>query len=278
MTTYGLIGYPLGHSFSRKFFTEKFEKEGIDAQYLNFEIPSIEEFPEIIKNNPELRGLNVTVPYKQQVMQYLDEISEEAKAIGAVNVVRIERPSPQPSPIMGRETMRNAGNKPDGLPIKGDMSEGLRGSLIGYNSDVIGFVESIRPLLKAHHKKALILGTGGASKAIRYGLEKKLGMKTLFVSRNAREGMITYEEVTAEVLKEYEVIVNCSPVGMYPHVDECPALPYEAMNENNLLYDLVYNPLETLFMKKGAEQGATVKNGLEMLHLQAIASWKFWEK
>ena len=278
MTTYGLIGYPLGHSFSRKFFTEKFEKEGIDAQYLNFEIPSIEEFPEIIKNNPELRGLNVTIPYKQQVMQYLDEISEEAKAIGAVNVVRIERPSPQPSPIMGRETMRNAGNKPDGLPIKGDMSEGLRESLIGYNSDVIGFVESIKPLLKPHHKKALIRGTGGASKAIRYGLEKKLGMKTLFVSRSAREGMITYEEVTAEVLKEYEVIVNCSPVGMYPHVDECPALPYEAMNENNLLYDLVYNPLETLFMKKGAEQGATVKNGLEMLHLQAIASWKFWEK
>ena len=278
MTTYGLIGYPLGHSFSRKFFTEKFEKEGIDAQYLNFEIPSIEEFPEIIKNNPELRGLNVTIPYKQQVMQYLNEISEEAKAIGAVNVVRIERPSPQPSPIMGRETMRNAGNKPDGLPIKGEMSEGLRGSLIGYNSDVIGFVESIKPLLKPHHKKALILGTGGASKAIRYGLEKKLGMKTLFVSRSAREGMITYEEVTAEVLKEYEVIVNCSPVGMYPHVDECPALPYEAMNENNLLYDLVYNPLETLFMKKGAEQGATVKNGLEMLHLQAIASWKFWEK
>ena len=278
MTTYGLIGYPLGHSFSRKFFTEKFEKEEIDAQYLNFEIPSIEEFPDIIKNNPELRGLNVTIPYKQQVMQYLDEISEEAKAIGAVNVVRIERPSPQPSPIMGRETMRNAGNKPDGLPIKGDMSEGLRGSLIGYNSDVIGFVESIKPLLKPHHKKALILGTGGASKAIRYGLEEKLGMKTLFVSRSAREGMITYEEVTAEVLKEYEVIVNCSPVGMYPHVDECPALPYEAMNENNLLYDLVYNPLETLFMKKGAEQGATVKNGLEMLHLQAIASWKFWEK
>ena len=278
MTTYGLIGYPLGHSFSRKFFTEKFAKEGIDAQYLNFEIPSIEEFPEIIKNNPELRGLNVTIPYKQQVMQYLDEISEEAKAIGAVNVVRIERPSPQPSPIMGRETMRNAGNKPDGLPIKGDMSEGLRGSLIGYNSDVIGFVESIRPLLKAHHKKALILGTGGASKAIRYGLEEKLGMETLFVSRKAHEGMITYEKVTAEVMREYEVIVNCSPVGMYPHVDECPALPYEAMNENNLLYDLVYNPLETLFMKKGAEQGATVKNGLEMLHLQAIASWKFWEK
>lgn len=249
MTTYGLIGYPLGHSFSRKFFTEKFEKEGIDAQYLNFEIPSIEEFPEIIKNNPTLRGLNVTIPYKQQVMQYLDEISEEAKAIGAVNVVKCQL-----------------------------STVNCQLHLTGYNSDVIGFVESIKPLLKPHHKKALILGTGGASKAIRYGLEKKLGMKTLFVSRSAREGMITYEEVTAEVLKEYEVIVNCSPVGMYPHVDECPALPYEAMNENNLLYDLVYNPLETLFMKKGAEQGATVKNGLEMLHLQAIASWKFWEK
>ena len=249
MNTYGLIGYPLGHSFSRKFFTEKFAKEGIDAQYLNFEIPSIEEFPNIIKNNPTLRGLNVTIPYKQQVMQYLDDISEEAKAIGAVNVVKCQL-----------------------------STVNCQLHLTGYNSDVIGFVESIKPLLKPHHKKALILGTGGASKAIRYGLEKKLGMKTLFVSRSAREGMITYEEVTAEVLKEYEVIVNCSPVGMYPHVDECPALPYEALNENNLLYDLVYNPLETLFMKKGAAQGATVKNGLEMLHLQAIASWEFWEK
>ncbi len=256
MTTYGLIGYPLGHSFSRKFFTEKFAKEGIDAQYLNFEIPSIEEFPNIIKNNPTLKGLNVTIPYKQQVMQYLDDISEEAKAIGAVNVVKVSK-------------------------------EGLT----GYNSDVIGFVNSIKPLLKPHHKKALILGTGGASKAIRYGLEKKLGVETAFVSRRRPDGsphkggdiqgterVFTYEEVTAEVLKEYEVIVNCSPVGMYPHVDECPALPYEALNENNLLYDLVYNPLETLFMKKGAAQGATVKNGLEMLHLQAIASWEFWEK
>ncbi len=243
MNTYGLIGYPLGHSFSRKFFTEKFEKEGIDAQYLNFEIPSIEEFPEIIRNNPELRGLNVTIPYKQQVMQYLHNISEEASAIGAVNVVRVRD-----------------------------------GHLTGFNSDVIGFVNSIRPLLKPHHKKALILGTGGASKAIHYGLEKKLGMETLFVSRTAREGMITYDDITPETLQAYHVIVNCSPVGMYPHVDECPALPYEAMNENNLLYDLVYNPLETLFMKKGAEQGATVKNGLEMLHLQAIASWRFWGK
>lgn len=249
MDTYGLIGYPLGHSFSRKFFTEKFEKEGIDAQYLNFEIPSIEEFPDIIKNNPELKGLNVTIPYKQLVMRYLDDISEEAKAIGAVNVI-----APRPP--------------------KGEGCRAVR--LVGYNSDVIGFVNSIKPLLKPHHKKALILGTGGASKAIRYGLREKLGMDTLFVSRTAREGMITYEDITPETLQNYEVIVNCSPVGMFPHVDECPALPYEAMNENHLLYDLVYNPLETLFMKKGAAQGATVKNGLEMLHLQAIASWEFW--
>ena len=249
MNTYGLIGYPLGHSFSRKFFTEKFAKEGIDAQYLNFEIPSIEEFPNIIKNNPTLKGLNVTIPYKQQVMQYLDDISEEAKAIGAVNVVKCQL-----------------------------STVNCQLHLTGYNSDVIGFVESIKPLLKPHHKKALILGTGGASKAIRYGLEKKLGMKTLFVSRSAREGVITYEDITPEVLREYEVIVNCSPVGMYPNVDECPALPYEAMSERHLLYDLVYNPLETLFMKRGAEQGATVKNGLEMLHLQAIASWEFWNE
>ena len=247
MTTYGLIGYPLGHSFSRKFFTEKFEQEDIDAQYLNFEIPSIEEFPNIIASHPELLGLNVTIPYKQQVMQYLDEISPEAKAIGAVNVVRCQLSTVNCQP-----------------------------KLTGYNSDVIGFVESIKPLLKPHHEKALILGTGGASKAIHYGLEEKLGMETLFVSRTSRENMITYNDITKDLLQDYTVIVNCSPVGMFPKVDECPALPYEAMNENHLLYDLVYNPLETLFMKKGAAQGATVKNGLEMLHLQAIASWEFW--
>lgn len=254
MNTYGLIGYPLGHSFSRKFFTEKFAKEGIDAQYLNFEIPSIEEFPNIIKNNPTLKGLNVTIPYKQQVMQYLDDISEEAKAIGAVNVVKVEHL--------------------DGFD--GKVMKGVK--LTGHNSDVIGFVDSIKPLLKPHHKKALILGTGGASKAIRYGLEEKLGMETLFVSRKAQEGMITYADIDATLLKMYEVIVNCSPVGMYPHVDESPSLPYESMNENHLLYDLVYNPEETLFMKKGATMGASVKNGHEMLILQALASWTKWNQ
>lgn len=245
MKTYGLVGFPLGHSFSRRFFTEKFSKENIEAEYLNFEIPSIEEFPNIINTHPCLQGLNVTIPYKQQVMQYLDGLSPEAEAIGAVNVVKVSHHD-------GKVT------------------------LTGHNSDVIGFVNSIKPLIKEYHKKALILGTGGASRAIHYGLEKKLGLETLFVSRSKRPGMITYEDVNADTLSEYEVIVNCSPCGMHPHVDECPALPYQFMTGRHLLYDLVYNPEETLFMKKGAAQGATVKNGYEMLILQAIASWEIW--
>lgn len=247
MDKYGLVGYPLGHSFSRSFFNDKFEGEKISAEYINFEIPSIDDFPEIISNHPTLRGLNVTIPYKQQVMNYLDEVTPEARAIGAVNVVKVEH---------------------SGKNVK----------LIGFNSDVIGFTRSIEPLLKLHHKKALILGTGGASKAIRYGLEEKLGIETLFVSRTKRDKCITYEDITEEVLREYEVIVNCSPKGMFPHTDECPDIPYEHLNSNNLLYDLVYNPDETLFMKKGKEQGAEVKNGLEMLILQAIASWEFWNE
>ena len=247
MKTYGLIGFPLGHSFSRRFFTEKFSKENIEAEYLNFEIPSIEEFPNIISSNPYLKGLNVTIPYKQQVMQFLDALSPEAKAIGAVNVVKVSHH--------------------DG-----------KVNLTGHNSDVIGFVNSIKPLIKEHHKKALILGTGGASRAIHYGLEKKLGLETLFVSRSKRPGMITYEDINADTLSEYEVIVNCSPCGMHPHVDECPALPYQFMTDRHLLYDLVYNPEETLFMKKGAAQGANVKNGYEMLILQAIASWEIWNE
>lgn len=245
MDKYGLIGYPLGHSFSRKFFNDKFATESIDAQYINFEIPSIEEFPRVIADNPELRGLNVTIPYKQQVIQYLDDISPEAKAIGAINVIKVEH--------IGNQT-----------------------KLTGYNSDVIGFVNSLRPLLQPHHKKALILGTGGASKAIYYGLTEKLGLETLFVSRTPREGIITYSDITADTLREYEVIINCTPTGMFPHTDECPQLPYETLTSNNLLYDLVYNPEETLFMKKGMTQGATVKSGLEMLLLQALAAWEFW--
>ena len=242
MTKYGIIGNPLGHSFSRGFFTEKFAKEDIDAQYLNFQIPEIGKLPDILRDNPELRGINVTIPYKTEVIQYLDELSDEAREIGAVNVVQI----------------RN-------------------GHLKGFNSDIIGFTKSIQPLLKPHHRKALILGTGGASKAIRVGLTR-LGLEWKYVSRSPQEGMFTYDNLTADILREYEVIVNCSPVGMFPKVDECPAIPYEYLTPDNLLYDLVYNPETTLFMKKGALQGAIVKNGLEMLHLQAIASWEFWNE
>ena len=244
MDKYGLIGYPLVHSFSKSFFNEKFQNEDIDAEYINFEIKTIDDLPEVLATNPELKGLNVTIPYKEAVIPMLDALSETAAAIGAVNVIRVES--------------------------KGDDT-----FLRGYNSDVIGFTKSIEPLLESHHKKALILGTGGASKAVNYGL-KSLGLETLLVSRFERPGTIQYKDVTPEVVKEYNVIVNCTPCGLYPHTDECPDLPYEAMDSHNLLYDLLYNPDETLFMKKGKEQGAMTKNGLEMLLLQAFASWDFW--
>lgn len=244
MDKYGLIGFPLGHSFSRNFFNEKFENEGIKAKYINFEIPQIEDLPEILASNPELKGLNVTIPYKQKVMAYLDELSPEAKAIGAVNVIRVSH--------KGKDVV-----------------------LKGFNSDVIGFTRSIEPMLEPAHKKALILGTGGASKAIEYGL-KTLGLETLFVSRTKKENTITYEEVTPEIIKEYNVIVNCTPLGMYPKADTCPDIPYEAMDGHTILYDLIYNPDETLFLTNGDKYGATTKNGLEMLLLQAFASWEFW--
>lgn len=244
MDKYGLIGYPLGHSFSISYFNQKFADENIDAEYTNFEIPTIDALPEILDSNPNLRGLNVTIPYKQKVISFLDTISPEARAIGAVNVIRITH--------QGGETI-----------------------LKGFNSDVIGFTKSIEPMLEKYHKKALILGTGGASKAIDYGL-KSLGIETVFVSRYERPGTIQYKDVTPDIVKEYNVIVNCTPCGMYPHTEECPELPYEAMDNHNILYDLIYNPDETLFMKKGAERGASTKNGLEMLLLQAFASWEFW--
>ena len=244
MDKYGLIGYPLGHSFSIGYFNERFENENIDAEYINFEIPTIDDLPEVLASNPQLKGLNVTSPYKEKVLPFLDSVSPEARAIGAVNVIRVT----------------HKGNKV---------------TLKGVNSDVIGFTKSIEPMLEKHHKKALILGTGGASKAINYGL-KSLGLETVFVSRYERPGTIQYESITPEVVKEYNVIVNCTPLGMYPQSDVCPKLPYEALDSHNILYDLIYNPDQTLFMKKGLAHGAQVKNGLEMLLLQAFASWEFW--
>ena len=247
MDKYGLIGYPLGHSFSISYFNQKFADEGINATYENFAIPSIDDLPEIIDRYPNLRGLNVTIPYKEKVIPFLDSISPEARAIGAVNVIRVVH------------------QKNNTL-------------LKGYNSDVIGFTKSIEPMLDPKwHKKALILGTGGASKAINYGL-KSLGIEPVFVSRYERPGTIQYQSITPEVVREYNVIVNCTPMGMYPHTDECPQLPYEAMDSHTILYDLIYNPDQTLFMRNGAKYGAEVKNGLEMLLLQAFASWEFWHE
>ena len=214
MDKYGLIGYPLGHSFSISYFNQKFADEGINAKYENFEIPTIDELPEIIDRNPNLKGLNVTIPYKEKVIPFLDSISPEARAIGAVNVIRV-------------------------------VHEKNKTLLKGYNSDVIGFTQSIESMLDPKwHKKALILGTGGASKAINFGL-KSLGIEPVFVSRYERPDTI---------------------------------LPYEAMDSHTILYDLIYNPDQTLFMRKGAKYGAEVKNGLEMLLLQAFASWEFWHE
>ena len=246
MDIYGLIGYPLGHSFSVGYFNEKFQNEGIDAKYVNFEIPQIDMLEEVIASNPDLKGLNVTIPYKEKVISYLDNVSPEARTIGAVNVIRV-------------------------------IHKGKSVILKGYNSDVIGFTQSIEPRLEPYHKKALILGTGGASKAVNYGL-KSLGLETVLVSRYERPGTIQYEKLTPDDIREYNVIVNCTPCGMYPHTNKCPNLPYEAMDSHTLLYDLIYNPDETLFMYKGRKQGATVVNGLEMLLLQAFVSWEIWHQ
>ena len=261
---FGLIGFPLGHSFSKGFFTEKFAREGIDAQYLNFEIPDASMLIDVLRDNPELRGLNVTLPHKQAVIPLLDELSDEAREIGAVNVIKISQ--------LDKFTI---GQLPTDEIVKSSNSKIVK--LKGFNSDIIGFMESIRPLLQPHHTKALVLGTGGASKAICVGL-KRLGLEWTYVSRTPREGMLTYEDLSAEVMQAYTVIVNCSPVGMYPKVDAAPAIPYELLTSRHLLFDCVYNPEDTLFLKRGREQGATGKNGLEMLHLQAVASWKFWNE
>ena len=237
MEKYGLIGYPLRHSFSIGYFNEKFRSEGINAEYVNFEIPNINDFMEVIEENPNLCGLNVTIPYKEKVIPFLNELDRDTAKIGAVKV-----------------------------------------KLVGYNSDIIGFTQSIQPLLQPQHKKALILGTGGASKAVYHGL-KNLGIESVFVSRTHKtDDMLTYEELTPEIMEEYTVIVNCTPVGMYPKVDFCPNIPYELLTPNHLLYDLLYNPNVTLFMKKGEAQGAVTKNGLEMLLLQAFAAWEIWHR
>jgi shikimate dehydrogenase len=242
MKRYGLIGYPLTHSFSQKYFTEKFEKEGIrDCIYLNFPITSIEALPGLLGDDL-LCGLNVTIPYKQEVLRYLDQRSEVVSAIGACNCIRIDN-----------------------------------GRLTGHNTDVVGFELSLLPKLGSHHRQALVLGSGGASKAVEYVLSK-LGIAYRLVTRRPRAGSddLSYEAVDAAVMAEHTLIVNTTPLGMYPKVDEAPALPYEAVGERHYFFDLVYNPARTVFLQRAEERGAVVENGHEMLLLQAEESWRIW--
>ncbi len=242
---YGLIGGALSHSFSRDFFNAKFQNEGIDAEYLNFELQDIGELMEVIAEYPELQGLNVTSPYKEQVLPYLDELDETAAAIQAVNVIKV---------------IHTANN---GIRLK------------GYNSDVVGFGRSIEPFVDDAHKKALVLGTGGASKAVTHALEQ-LGVAVTHVSRRKSQETVTYEELTRAMIQDHPIIVNATPLGKFPDVESCPNFPYRFLSAKHVCYDLVYNPETTLFMKHAQAHGAQVKNGLEMLLLQAFASWEFW--
>lgn len=241
MKQLGLIGYPLSHSFSKSYFGGKFEREGISGYtYQLFPLQAIEELVPLLQSHPELAGLNVTIPYKVAVVPFLDELDDTAAAIGAVNTIRVKD-----------------------------------GRLKGYNTDAYGFEASLRPLLQEQHKRALVLGTGGASRAIAYVLEK-LGLEILFVSRHPEDKEIGYDEIDGAVLAGYPVIINSTPLGTWPDTEACPDIPYAALSDRHILYDLIYNPEETLFLKKGKQQGAVTKNGLEMLHLQAEKSWEIW--
>lgn len=247
MREYGLIGFPLSHSFSKRFFTEKFKNENVNATYSNFEIDNISKFPGIIKNNPSLAGLNVTIPYKEQVIPFLDDVDDAARKVGAVNTIKI---------IRSNDTI----------------------SLKGFNTDTWGFENSLNPLLKAYHKNALILGTGGASKAIKYVLQK---LNVDFISASIEElneNEIRYEDIDEKCMEKCLLIINATPVGTYPKVETFPPIPYEFITKKHLLFDLVYNPETTRFLEKGQEKGATIKNGYEMLLGQAIRSWKIWNQ
>ncbi|MCQ2208861.1 MAG: shikimate dehydrogenase [Paludibacteraceae bacterium] len=245
MRNFGLIGKTLQHSFSKQFFTEKFKNENIQAQYDLFELNDINEFSHLTKEI-EFSGLNVTIPYKEQIIPFLDEIDPTAKAIGAVNTIKFCH------------------------------SNGTQ-SLCGYNTDIIGFTDSLLPDLKPYHKKALILGTGGASKAIQYSLQQ-LGIDTIFVSRTKKEDILCYEDINKDILSDHLLIINCSPAGMFPNIDSAPNIPYNLLTNKHYLFDLVYNPENTLFCQLGKEHGAITKNGLDMLYGQAVASWKIWNK
>jgi shikimate dehydrogenase len=241
---YGLVGKNISYSFSKKYFTEKFALGNlVDCTYKNFDLQSIEEFPTLIANNPDLKGLNITIPYKEVVIPYLDKLSKNAAQIGAVNVIRLTK----------------------------------KGQLKGYNSDYYGFMKSLEPLLQPHHKKALILGTGGAAKAVAFALDQ-LGILYTYVSREAKEGMIDYERINATTFDNYHIVINCTPLGTSPDTKAFPLIPYNFFSEKHIAFDLIYNPEETQFLKKAKKKGAITKNGYEMLVLQAEKAWKIWNK
>ena len=243
MKTYGLIGFRLSHSFSKKHFTEKFQKEGItDCRYENFQLDTVKDFPALLQTDPSLKGFNVTIPYKEEIIPFLNELDAAAKEIGAVNVIRIDDD----------------------------------GRLVGYNSDYYGFKNSLEKFIpKNSTHKALVLGTGGAAKAVVTAL-KHLGIPYQYVSRTKSATSLSYEELDEKIIRETTIIINTSPLGMYPNVDSYPAIPYEFLTSSHYLYDLVYNPEETEFMKKGIEKGTHVMNGLPMLIGQAEKAWEIW--
>jgi shikimate dehydrogenase len=241
---FGLLGRNISYSFSKGYFTEKFNNEVFTGNsYENFDIADINDFTELVKNNPELKGLNVTIPYKEQVIPFLDKLSKKASLIGAVNTIKFTK----------------------------------KGKLKGYNTDYYGFKKSLEPLLEPHHKKALILGTGGASKGVAFALDE-LNIPYTFVSREAKENIIDYDLINATTFDNYQIIINCTPVGTSPNITACPSLPYEFFTEKHIAYDLIYNPEETQFLKNAKEHGAVIKNGYDMLIFQAEKAWKIWNK
>ncbi len=241
MLKFGLIGRNISYSFSRTYFAEKFSREGIVASYENFDLLDIAEFSEVIRNNPNLSGLNVTIPYKEQIIPFLDALDPIASEIGAVNTIRIEK----------------------------------NGKLTGFNTDYFGFAESLRPHLKSHHSKALILGTGGASKAVTYALQK-MGIEISLVSRNSHRDRLSYNELDQTVLSTHTLIINCTPLGTFPNSREYPPIPVEYITDRHLIFDLIYNPPVTRLMELTENQGATVLNGYKMLEFQAEKAWEIW--
>ena len=241
---FGLLGRNISYSFSKGYFTDKFNNENfVGCTYENFDIQEIAFFPELIKSTSDLKGLNVTIPYKETVIPFLDKLSKKAEIIGAVNTIKITK----------------------------------KGKLKGYNTDYFGFKKSLEPLLQPHHKKALILGTGGASKGVAFALDE-LDIPYTFVSREAKENGIDYDRINATTFDNYQIIINATPVGTSPNVDSFPLIPYEFFTDKHIAYDLIYNPAETQFLKKAKQQGAQIKNGLDMLIFQAEKAWKIWNK